>query len=74
MTPFARGRFLVHSFQPSFFSKTGSVSPGVLGGFLERRMPGKNGEGTPRTTKTNGEFTDLEPKKQTMGCSLKMMG
>ena len=34
-----------HSFQPWFFSKT-SCFPRVLGGFLERRMPGKNGEGT----------------------------
>ena len=25
-----------------------AVSPRVLGGVLERRMPGKNGEGTPR--------------------------
>ena len=29
-----------HSFQPSFFSKT-SCFPRVLGGFLERRMPGQ---------------------------------
>ena len=36
-----------HSFQPSFFSKT-SCFPRVLGGSLERRMPGKNGEGTVR--------------------------
>ena len=36
-----------HSFQPSFFSKT-SCFPRVLRGFVERRMPGKNGEGTPR--------------------------
>ena len=27
---------LGHSFQPSFFSKTGSIFPGFFGGFLER--------------------------------------
>ena len=37
-----------HSFQHSFFPKTGRF-PWVSGGFLERRIPGKNGEGTPRT-------------------------
>ena len=36
-----------HSFQSSLFSKT-SYFPCVSGGFLERRIPGKNGEGTPR--------------------------
>ena len=36
-----------HSFQSSFFSQTGRF-PWVSGGFLERRTPGKNGEGTPR--------------------------
>ena len=29
-----------------------SYFPWVSGGFLERRIPGKNGEGTPRTIKT----------------------
>ena len=33
--------------QPSFFSKL-VISPG-FGGFLERRIPEKNGEATPRT-------------------------
>ena len=36
-----------HSFQPSFFSKTSCFSK-VSGGFPERRIPGKNGESTPR--------------------------
>ena len=45
---FSRGWFLFHSFQSSFFSKT-SYFPRVFGGFLERRIPGKNGEGTSRT-------------------------
>ena len=35
-----------HSFQPSFFSET-SHFPRVFGGFLERRIPGKDGEVTP---------------------------
>ena len=35
-----------HSFQPSFFSTTSQV-PRVFG-FLERRIPGKNGEVAPR--------------------------
>ena len=39
------GDSLVHYFQPSFFSKTGAVSRGFRG-FLERRIPGKNGEGS----------------------------
>ena len=42
----SRGGFLFHSFQPSFFSK--NHFPRVFGGFLERRIPGKNGEVTPR--------------------------
>ena len=33
-----------HSFQPTFFSKTGRYL-WVSGGFLERRIPGKNGPG-----------------------------
>ena len=40
-------RLIPHSFQPSFFSKT-SYFPRVSGGFLERRIPGNNVEGTPR--------------------------
>ena len=36
------------SFQPSLFSKT-SHFPRLLGGFLERRIPGKNGEVTSRS-------------------------
>ena len=36
-----------HSLQPSFFSKTSHFSR-VFGGFPERRIPGKNGEATPR--------------------------
>ena len=35
------------SFQPSFFSRT-SRFPWDSGGVLERRIPRKNGEGTPR--------------------------
>ena len=34
--------------QPSFFSRTGSLSTGFWGCFVEIMMPGKNGEGTPR--------------------------
>ena len=41
----SRGGFLFQSFRPSFISKI-SCFPRVFGGFLERRMPGKNGEGT----------------------------
>ena len=41
--------FISHYFQPSFFSKT-ICFPRVLGGFLERRIPGKNGEATLRTS------------------------
>ena len=37
-----------HSFQPSFFSKTDCHFARVFGGFLERRIPGKNAEVTPR--------------------------
>ena len=33
-----------HSFQPSFLPRTGRF-PWVSGGFLERRIPGKNGNG-----------------------------
>ena len=33
-----------HSFQPTFFSKTGRYL-WVSAGFLERRIPGKNGPG-----------------------------
>ena len=43
-------RFLVHSFQPSVWSKTGFPFPAeVFGGFLEIffRTPGKTGEVTP---------------------------
>ena len=36
-----------HSFQSSFFSKTGRF-PWVSEGFLERKTPGKIGGGTPR--------------------------
>ena len=39
-----------HSFQPSFYPKTGSVSLGS-GSLLERRIPGKNGEGSTRVTR-----------------------
>ena len=46
----SRGCFLVHSLQPSFFSNTDRRVPWVSGGFLESRIPGKNGEGTPRRT------------------------
>ena len=35
--------------QPSFFSETGSVLIWVLAGFPKTRIPGKNGEGTPRS-------------------------
>ena len=38
-------RFLVHSVQPSFLSNT-SHAPTLVGGFLERRIPGKNGDVT----------------------------
>ena len=44
---FSRGGLLLHPFPPSFLSKT-SHFPMVVVGFLERRMPGKNGEVTPR--------------------------
>ena len=37
-----------HYFQPSFFSKT-SCFPWGSDGFLERRIPGKNGEVSPRS-------------------------
>ena len=36
---------LVHSFPPFL---TTSRFPRISGGFLERRIPGKNGGGTPR--------------------------
>ena len=39
---------LPHSFQAWFFSKTSRFFRGSVG-FLERRIPGKNGGGTPRT-------------------------
>ena len=42
---FCRGGFPI-LYQPSFFSKA-SGFPRGLGGFLERRMPGKNGEVSP---------------------------
>ena len=53
---FARGKAkgfsglspIPHSVQPSFFSTTGSIFPWASGGFLERRIPGKDGEGRPR--------------------------
>ena len=38
---------IAHSFQPLFFHKTGRFF-WLSGGFLERRIPGKNGEGNPR--------------------------
>ena len=43
--------FQPYSFQPSFFSET-SRFPWDSGGFLERRIPGKNGEGTNRLLHT----------------------
>ena len=36
-------------FSTSSFQKPIAVSPRVVDGFVEKRMPGKNGEGTPRT-------------------------
>ena len=42
-----------HSVQPSFFSKHCRF-PWVSGGFLERRIPRKNGEGTPGLMAQNG--------------------
>ena len=47
-----------HSFQPSFSSKTGGF-PQAFDGFLKRRIPGKNGEGTPSlavSSKTRSDF------------------
>ena len=40
-------RLIPHSLQPSFFSKT-SCFPWGSDGFLERRIPGKKGEVSPR--------------------------
>ena len=45
---FSGGGCFVHSFQPSFFSTTDRHFLRVVGGFLERRIPGKIGEVTPR--------------------------
>ena len=44
-TPDVLGADSNHSFQPSFFSITSRFF-WVSGGFLERRITGKNGEGT----------------------------
>ena len=58
-----------YSFQPSFFSKIGCF-PWGSAGFLERRIPGKNGEVSPRrmavVVQKNGN-----PK---MGCPGKWKG
>ena len=58
----SRGWFRFHSFQPWFFSKTDRCFFRVLGGFVERRMPGKNGEGTPRIC--TGVEEDPTPKNE----------
>ena len=55
---------LFHSFQPSFFSKTSSF-PLDSTGFLNRMIPGKNGEVSPRTPRLErhsdlkGDLVDL---------------
>ena len=54
-----------HSFRPSFFSKA-SHFPRVLGGLLERRIPGKNGEVTPRVTRRfNASKVDMPKESET---------
>ena len=40
--------WLPHLFLSQASFRNPAVFPGVSGGFLERRMPGKNLEGTPR--------------------------
>ena len=57
---------LPHSFQPSFFSKTDRHFTRVFGGFLER-IPGKNGEVTPR-------LLDLCTQTRRIGLSLEWIG
>ena len=53
-----------HSFQSSFFSKTIRF-PWVSGGFLKRRIPGKNGDGTPRNDSASKQENRTEQRKTT---------
>ena len=52
-----RGWFLFHSFQPSSFSRRPAVSSWFFGGFLERRIPGKNGKAAGAELLTPKEVT-----------------
>ena len=58
-----------HSFQPSFFSISSRFS-WVSGGFLERRIPRKNGEGTHRNIQAvkrrEGKVLDAQHQKGTV--------
>ena len=44
-----------------FFKKKTAFSPGGSDGFLKRRIPGKNGEVSPRTVVTGTENEDDSP-------------
>ena len=64
---------LPHSFQPTFFSNT-SRFPWVSGGLLERRIPGKDGEGAPRYRVVCSPKTRLPGPRGLMGKIAKKKG